>query len=393
MFGLFKRKHDVFEPLSFLGALGAGGLSISFFMYLMFLTKHPNTPVPTVESVLMTFQGGNIWIQGTIVIAYAGLILFGIAHLALLYKNIRAYFTYRKTPAYTKLFSSNAEVQLMAIPLSFGMTMNVLFAFAATMIPGLWSIIEYIFPFAIAGFIIIGLVTIGMLVRYLGRLFHTGNFNMDVNNNFSQLLAAFALAMTGVGLSGPAAMTHHQATASIALIASIVFFSIATLLFITKFIIGYKAALEKGFSLENSPSIWIIIPYLTLLGIALIRYEHAFHTVVGTTVDKTSFFTITIIFASIQAFFGILGYALMKTNGYFKKFATPENTSIGSFALICPGVAGVVLGFFLLHRGLVDNGVVSMYSVMYFVILTLLITFQFKTIFVYGKLAKWVSIK
>ena len=281
----------------------------------------------------------------------------------------------------------------MAIPLSFGMTMNVLFAFAVTMIPGLWSIIEYIFPFAIAGFIIIGLVTIRMLVRYLGRLFHAGNFNMDANNNFSQLLAAFALAMTGVGLSGPAAMTHNQAAASIALIASMAFFSIATLLFITKFIIGYKAVLEKGFSLENSPSIWIIIPYLTLLGIALIRYEHAFHTVVGTAVDKTSFFTITVIFASIQAFFGILGYALMKTNGYFKKFTTPENTSIGSFALICPGVAGVVLGFFLLHRGLVDNGVVNTYSVIYFIILTLLIVLQIKTIFVYGKLTKWVSIK
>lgn len=178
-------------------------------------------------------------------VAYIGLILFGITHLMLLYINMRAYFAYRTTPAYTKLFSSNAEVQLMAIPLTFGMTMNVLFVFAVTIIPGLWSIIEYIFPIAIAGFIIIGFITIGMLVRYLGRLFHAGNFNMNANNNFSQLLAAFALAMTGVGLSGPAAMTHHQVTASIALIASIAFFSIASLLFVTKFIIGYKAALEK----------------------------------------------------------------------------------------------------------------------------------------------------
>ena len=138
-------------------------------------------------------------------------------------------------------------------------------------------------------------------------------------------------------------MTHVTATASVALIASMAFFSIATLLFATKLVIGYKTALEKGFSVENSPSIWIVIPYFTLLGIALIRYEHAFHTVVGSAVDKTSFFTITVIFASVQAFFGILGYFLMKTNGYFETLSTSKNAPIGSFALICPGVAAVVL--------------------------------------------------
>ena len=44
----------------------------------------------------------------------------------------------------------------MAIPLTFGMTMNVFFVLAATLIPGLWSVIEYIFPLAIMGFLIIG---------------------------------------------------------------------------------------------------------------------------------------------------------------------------------------------------------------------------------------------
>ena len=79
--------------------------------------------------------------------------------------------------------------------------MNVIFSFAVTVIPGFWSIVEYVFPFAVTGFVIIGAVTVGMLVRYLGRLFRAGNFNTDANNNFSQLLSAFALAMVGVGLS------------------------------------------------------------------------------------------------------------------------------------------------------------------------------------------------
>jgi len=180
--------------------------------------------------------------------------------------------------------------------------------------------IEYIFPVAILGFIIIGGFAIQMLVRYYKRLFHAGNFDFEKNNNLSQLLSVFALAMIGVGLSGPAAMTHIKATASIALIASIAFFSVATILFVVKFIIGMKSALRSGWAKENSPSIWIIIPFLTLFGIALIRYEHAFHTVLGTPVDKTTFFIITIVFASIQIFFGILGYMLMKENGYFADY-------------------------------------------------------------------------
>lgn len=87
-------------------------------MYLMFLTKHPKTPVPTVESVLAAFQTGNLWMQGVILAAYLGLAFFGIAHLVLLFKNFKAYFAYRKTETHSKLFSSNAEVQLMAIPLT-----------------------------------------------------------------------------------------------------------------------------------------------------------------------------------------------------------------------------------------------------------------------------------
>jgi len=42
---------------------------------------------------------------------------------------------FRKTEKYTALLNSNAEVQLMAIPLTFGMTMNVGFVLSATLIP------------------------------------------------------------------------------------------------------------------------------------------------------------------------------------------------------------------------------------------------------------------
>ena len=138
-----------FEPLHFLNALGAGGLSVSFFMYLMFVTKHPTTPIPTYESLMTAFSSGNIYLQAMILLAYVMMIAFGIWHILLLVKKIREYLQFQKTEKYTTLLNSNSEVQLMAIPLTLGMTMNVLFVLAATLIPGLWSVIEYIFPISI----------------------------------------------------------------------------------------------------------------------------------------------------------------------------------------------------------------------------------------------------
>lgn len=84
---MIQLKHP-FEPLHFLNALGAGGIGVSFFMYLMFLTKHPDTPVPTFESIMNAFVNGNIFLHVAIVISYIGMIVFSIYHFVLLFKKI-----------------------------------------------------------------------------------------------------------------------------------------------------------------------------------------------------------------------------------------------------------------------------------------------------------------
>jgi hypothetical protein len=41
------RPSDTYSPLYFLAALGAGGLSVTFFMWLMHWLPHPGRSVPT----------------------------------------------------------------------------------------------------------------------------------------------------------------------------------------------------------------------------------------------------------------------------------------------------------------------------------------------------------
>lgn len=105
---------------------------------------------------------------------------------------------------------------------------------------------------------------------------------------------------------------------------------------------------EKGISVEASPSLWIIIPILTLLGIAFVRISFGLDHHFNAPLANSSLFTFTTVVVSIQLVFGILGYKVMKQLNYFEEFVNGENRSPVSFALICPGVAFMVFGMFLL---------------------------------------------
>ena len=70
----------------------------------------------------------------------------------------------------------------------------------------------------------------------------------------------------------------------------------------------------------------------------------------------------------------------MKKVDYFKKYIDGNEKSPVSFALICPGVAFSVLGWFLINFGFVANGIVEKYSIFYFILLLPFIYIQYKTI-------------
>ena len=62
-----------YSPLYFLSSLGAGGLVVTFFIYLMFWVPHTGRPVPVFEDITAAFATGGPLIQATIVAALAGI--------------------------------------------------------------------------------------------------------------------------------------------------------------------------------------------------------------------------------------------------------------------------------------------------------------------------------
>jgi hypothetical protein len=382
--------REKFSPMCFLASLGAGGLSVSFFMYLMFLVPHPNTPMATYDFIMPALIKGD-WLSFVVAFSLVFIIAFAFLHFKLLIWNTKQYNLYKKTASYQELINSNSQITLMTIPLTFAMTINVCFVLGAVFVPGLWGIVEFLFPFALLGFMVVGYFALKIFFEYFSRLLIKGDFDFSKNNNLSQMISIFALSMVAVGFAAPGAMSHNLVINSIGIFGALFFASLAMLLMLIKLTMGFKNMFEKGLGLEAAPSIWILIPILTLLGITFIRVSFGLEHNYATPLAKSSLFVFTSTILSLQIIFGILGYMVMKKMGYFEKYIHSEDKSSVSFALICPGVAFFVFGMFFVNFGLAFNGIVAKYSIAYFIIMLPFIYVQIKTIIYFFKLYKKFS--
>ena len=118
----------------------------------MFWVPHQGRPVPVFEDIMSAFSTGSAPLQAAIVIAVLGIIGMTFLNVKSLLWNFAALGRFKQTNAYTELRRSNAETTLLAAPLASAMTVNALFIVGLVFVPGLWNIIEYLFPLALVAF-------------------------------------------------------------------------------------------------------------------------------------------------------------------------------------------------------------------------------------------------
>lgn len=387
--------HERYSPLYFLAALGFGGMSVLFFMNLMHLTPHPDSVMPTFDSIFAAWATDNTGYRAAIIAGYAGFIPFFLAHLYLLVWNLKEFFAWRRTDAYTAIRNSNAEVTLMAVPLTLGMTINGLFIAGMIFVPGLWNVIEYLMLLAIVLYGSVGILALTYLSRYLVRVMHNG-FDFKANGGLNQLLSSFAFTMVAVGLAAPAAMATNPVVVVIAGALSLFFTVIAILLFLVFLPLGAMSMLRYGLSLGNSATLWLGVPIITLLAITYLRLRHGVGTIAalnpnapaipGTSVWLAALLALMV--ATQLAFLG-LGHLAMTSNGFYKRFVfSRQEQSPAAFTLVCPGVALSVLTFFLLNVGLVKNNIFPVGSVGFVALLVAAYAIQAATLVLMASLVK-----
>lgn len=369
--------QSAYSPLYFLASLGAGGLTVTFFMYLMFWVPHPGRPVPVFEDILAAFASGGPTMQAAIIAAWIGIAFFAALNLKSLGWNLAALARFRQTDAYKALRSSNGETTLLAAPLAMAMTVNALFIVGLVFVPGLWSIVEYLFPMALVAFVLIGVWALSLIGDFLGRVLSQGGaFDMTAHNSFAQLLPAFALSMVGVGLSAPAAMSGQTLVVGVSLVLS-TFFGIAAVLYaVIAAITGIAAMLQHGTARESGPTLMIIVPLATVLGILFLRQDHGLHTAfsVHDAPGETMIFLARLL--AVQVLFLLLGATVLLRQRYFDSFVFGSERSAGSYALVCPGVALSVMLHFFINKGLVAAGVIAKFGAGYWSLTALAIAAQ-----------------
>ena len=356
------RPADSYSPLYFLASLGAGGLAVTFFMWLMFWVPHPDQPVPVFEDIAAAFATGGVPMQAMIAVAALGIAGFAVLNLRSLVWNLRALAAWKRTEGFAKFRSTNAETQLMALPLALAMAVNVGFVLGMVFVPGLWNVVEVLFPLAMIAFAAIGVLAFRIMGRFLGRVLVSGGFNCAANNSFGQILPAFAFSMVGVGMAAPAALSTNPATAGIALVLSTFFLMTAALIAGVALILGIRSMMENGANVETAPTLMIVIPLITVLGILTLRQSHGMevHFATGHVAGETLAYLTRLL--SVQVLFGIFGLFILARLGYAARFLFGRDNSPGAYALVCPGVGFAVMIHFWLNRGLVDAGLVAKFG-------------------------------
>jgi hypothetical protein len=384
---LNKNLLEKYSPMYHLGALGSGGLAISFFLYLNFLLPH-ETGIISFDQLWPILTGAPslkaLWVGLCLAIVLGLLAL----HFALMYWNTREFGLYKKTEAYAKLRNSSSEISLMVVPLTMAMTVNACFVGGSLLIPGLWEYIEYLFPFAMLAFLAIGIYAMRILGDYFVRMFMHKGYDFEQNNSLAPMISIFALSMIAVGLAAPVAMSHTRETVAVAFALSSFFATSAALLMLVMLVIGFSTMLTHGIRKEAAPSLWLMIPITTLLGITFMRIEHGMGETFGADISPAIQFVVLMAIFSIQMLFGMLGFAIMKSMNYFQEFIHGDKCHATTFALVCPGVAFPVFGLFVVKFGLMGNGLFQMWTPAMYLFLLPFLLIQFKTLQVLIKLVR-----
>ncbi len=348
---LMKNLGESYTPLYLLASLGAGGMAIAVYLHLMFLTPHSGIPVPTWDSLKAFWGIAGSWQRIGIGAAWITTLILVLLHLVLLAWNTREYAVFKRTNAYGALVRSNATFQRMAWPLTLAMGMNACFVVALLAIPGFWSVIEYVFPWAIAAFLALGVSALRMQASILGEQLTQGGFQCEKNNNLGMMMSPFALAMIAVGFSGPAAMSGSTVTILAAAALCSVFFVMAVLSSLVYLLMSMRAIFAQGTSQDSSQTLMVGVPIATVLGIAAYRLAMMLSHHFGVSVPSVLLFLGFTVVMAVQLMFILFGASILLRNTMLRKALSDGPTPL-SFALVCPGVGFIVTFQFFVHRGL-----------------------------------------
>lgn len=332
---MYKNLTEKFNPLVFLSALGAGGISVAAFVIIQY-TLWAGEGLAVLSQVEMTTQ---TFILETI------MIVFGLLHFVLTIFYIPAFLKWIKTDSY-KEFKENPLVNagLMTPLLSFAMTLNVVIATVRYFIDIMSSNFQTMMLPGFIGFAILWFIIVNTEINLLKKSFTKG-FDMD-KIHFGWLLHPFALAMITVTGAGLAALSKTIWIADVSAFMTLISGTMATFLLTVKMFSIFKKHFNQEGALSNHfmPTYIIVIPIITLLALTVFRLGHyAEHNFAMHSIMELAKVSVVVAFA-FQVWYFWFGLVMLKD--YWKTYFK-THYHVSQWGLICPFVAFAVIGGFV----------------------------------------------
>jgi hypothetical protein len=171
-------------------------------------------------------------------------------------------------------------------------------------------------------------------------------------------------------------MSTVPLTVGISLVMSITVGTIAALYAVVAAIDAFNSMLHHGTAKESAPTLMVVVPILTVLGIMMLRQNHGLHTTFETHGGTADNLLLTTSILAVQGVFLALGLLVLRRQKYADSFLRGDGNSPGSYALVCPGVALSVMTHFWINKGLVGAGLIAKFGVAYWAFSGVAIAFQ-----------------
>lgn len=336
------KKEIKFNPLIFLMALGAGGISIIPFAFLQYTFEHGKGLIKYshIWSSSLTL-GQEILFRSL----ESVMIIFSIIHLVLTFTLGKKLFTWIKSGKYKELMENPlANAGMLAPFISIVMTMNVFIGPIRYFIPSFAENLQIFMLPALIFWAIIWVLLLKFDIKLLKISFEK---NFDVNKiSFGWLLHPFALGMLTVTGTGIAAMAKSASIAHTAAFMSLISGTMGMFLLFVKLVAIFKSHFTQTGLPEKQfiPSFLIVIPNITLYSIAAFRIGHYLEAQFGFHLGSY-FLLVTTLSLAFETWYLLFGLALM--SDYFTKDFFKKEFYVTQWGLVCPVVAYAVLSSFV----------------------------------------------
>jgi len=224
-------------PISFLSALIPGGITLSFFMYFIFLTPHNGLIIPTHETLSAFFERAEIYSKIGMVFALIGVFYFAFRHIAIVVRNTLD--LYRFKQKYIRLILR--EDAIMAIPLTYSITIYVIYFALSLILPSYWKIMNYLPYVALVLLLIIALFSIKIFIESTVTYWTNKSVYLQVNNSLLYMLSILTFIVVGIGFVIFGSISKVALVNDIGLFFSFIFIDTAIVILAAKYLLNFLA--------------------------------------------------------------------------------------------------------------------------------------------------------